>query len=156
MTFCSCSVSSEQRKSFIVCFWILKNLFGHWLYKALSATTTNYFEETVAFSVMWKSSVLLTSGSLDFISSCSLQVCGENTGQRISMWRHKSLEKEAITRKTMERKWQMRNQTDLIVFFCSKWDQTQHPLCVFFPFNFKQRLQQTDIIRACCIGFDTK
>lgn len=48
-----------------------------------------------------------------FISSCSLQVCGENTTQRISMKGGKG----PITRKNMDRMGQMRKWADVISFF---------------------------------------
>lgn len=69
--------------------------------------------------------------------------------------------KGPITRKNMDRMGQMREWADLISFFpppplFSKWLQRLCRCFRFFRFNFKQSLQQTDIIRACCIGFDTK
>lgn len=73
------------------------------------------------------------AGSHDFISSCSPQVCGGNTGQHISMGRQKSLEKEPITGKKI--KWHMRNETDLIIFY--------------FLFVFSPLISS----RACCIGW---
>lgn len=49
----------------------------------------------------------------------------------------------------------MRNETDFI--FCFQNETRHSPLFVyFFLFNFKLRLQGTDIISARCIGFDTK
>lgn len=107
---------------------------------------------------MWRKhfSAVVTSGSLDFISSWSPQVCTQNTGQHISMGRHKCLSKESIYEEKQGEEGERWETGEILSFFFSKWDRTQHPVFAFFPFHFEQRLQQTDIIRACCTGSDTR
>lgn len=102
--------------------------------RAGSALTdfTLLMRQTWSFNSYNPFSILVTLGSLGFILSCSLQVCGQNIGQHISMGRHKSLEKESIYQEKHAEKNDRWESREILSFFFSKWDQTQHPLLAFF------------------------
>lgn len=96
----------------------------------------------------------VTSGSFDFISSCSPRVCGGNTKQHISMGRVKSGKGIDSWGKTWRERWQMRKQNGSYHFSVQNETRPSIPHCSF-PV-FLQRLLLTDITGAWCIGFDTK
>lgn len=99
-------------------------------------------------------------GSLGFILACSPQACEGNKGRYISMRRQKTVcwEKIRLQRKHGEKVTDEKlGRSYHAFFFPFKMSlDSQRPLFVFFPFLISSRLQQTDFIRARCIGFDTK
>lgn len=81
---------------------------------------------------------MVTLGNRDFILSCSPRVCGENTGQHISMGKHRSLEKEPITQKKIEKVTDEKQDRSYRVFSPFQNETRRRIRFVFFPFNFEQ------------------
>lgn len=153
---CFWNVSSEQRKSVLR---VLKGITSQnksCIFLQYFVSYHNIIEKSVAFSVakkllqLWSRRAALISFHLVVFRSVDKTQDNTLVWGGIKVWK-KSIYEEKHGEK--DNRWETRK---ILSFFFSKWDQTQHPLFAFFPFHFEQRLQQTDIIRACCIGFDTK
>lgn len=85
---------------------------------------------------------MVTLGNRDFILSCSPRVCGENTGQHISMGKHRSLEKEPITQKKIEKVTDEKQDRSYRVFFLFKMRPGAASALCFSPLILS-RLQHT-------------